>query len=215
MSSTVAAAVQLLATSSRGPHQVQHVVVEMPVRLLIAARFVIESSRLGVKPAEQAERLGISKALLLDFASGGREIGSSVLAAAAAVGLDVQYLVTGVRSTNLPAVKAALTSQSAEATGPAEFAPAKPQPPEKSTNNKVRVTTDELVRRRRLRDLITAEGCSLAAWSRANGLDANVVAAVFDGKLIGKTGEAHRVCRALEVLEAECASENGSQPKAA
>ena len=66
----------------------------------LAIRLTEERSRLGYSQADFARRLDMSREGLRLYETGQRGMGAEFLAAAATIGLDVQNVVTGVRSMN-------------------------------------------------------------------------------------------------------------------
>lgn len=71
---------------------------------VIGARFAQERERLGYTASSFARLLNVTRVTLANVESGKNEFKSGVLVAAAAAGMDVQYVLTGVRSTNLEKV---------------------------------------------------------------------------------------------------------------
>lgn len=67
----------------------------------IALRFTEERARLGFSQADFARKLAISREGLRKYENGQTQIGTELLAAAATLGLDVQYVICGVRSSDL------------------------------------------------------------------------------------------------------------------
>lgn len=66
----------------------------------IAIRVVEERTRTGFSQADFAGKLGISREGLRLYESGQRGISAEFLAQAATLGIDVQYVLLGIRSTN-------------------------------------------------------------------------------------------------------------------
>ncbi|WP_193603429.1 helix-turn-helix domain-containing protein [Agrobacterium sp. MS2] len=71
---------------------------------VIGARFAQERERLGYTASSFARLLNVTRVTLANVESGKNEFKSGVLVAAAAAGMDVQYVLTGVRSTNVEKV---------------------------------------------------------------------------------------------------------------
>jgi transcriptional regulator with XRE-family HTH domain len=70
----------------------------------VAARFTDERKRIGYNQSAFARLLGLSVPGLRNIEAGESEFKVNVLMAAAAAGVDVQYVLTGVRSSNVKAV---------------------------------------------------------------------------------------------------------------
>lgn len=73
--------------------------------LEVGARFAEERELLGYSQASFARLLGISRAGLINIEQGKSDFKVAQLIAAASAGIDVQYVVTGIRSTNTKKVK--------------------------------------------------------------------------------------------------------------
>lgn len=73
----------------------------------MAIRLVEERSRRGYSQADFARQMDISREGLRRYEMGQREIGTEFLARAAGFGIDVQYVLTGVRSRNVEAAEMA------------------------------------------------------------------------------------------------------------
>lgn len=73
----------------------------------IARRFTEERLRLGFSRKNLAHLIGHSAEGLRQIESGRGDMKARALGAAAAVGFDVQYVVTGTRSLNVDEVEAA------------------------------------------------------------------------------------------------------------
>lgn len=71
------------------------------IEVEVASRFTEERERLGLSQNAAAQALGVNRETLRRAEMGLSEVRSSMLAAAAKVGFDVQYIVTGVRSPNI------------------------------------------------------------------------------------------------------------------
>ena len=67
-------------------------------RVLLAVRFTEERARLGFSQADFARKLGVSREGLRLYEAGQRGMPAELLAEAAALGLDVQYVVAGLRA---------------------------------------------------------------------------------------------------------------------
>lgn len=67
----------------------------------MAIRLVEERARCGYSQAGFAGQLEIGREVLRHYELGQREIGTELLARAAALGVDVQYVLTGIRSMNV------------------------------------------------------------------------------------------------------------------
>lgn len=67
----------------------------------IAIRLVEERARIGYSQADFARKLGASRETLRRYEIGESGLSGEFLAQAAALGIDVQYVLTGVRSMNL------------------------------------------------------------------------------------------------------------------
>lgn len=74
----------------------------------IAIRLTEERGRTGYSQADFARKTGISREGLRLYEMGQRSINGEFLSAAAELGMDVQYILTGVRSANLPQVTRAM-----------------------------------------------------------------------------------------------------------
>ncbi|HEY8037978.1 MAG TPA: helix-turn-helix transcriptional regulator [Methylobacter sp.] len=68
----------------------------------ISKRLLDERLRLDKNQAEMAEIGGVAKRTYCNYESGEREPMASFFAGLAAAGADVQYILTGIRSVNLP-----------------------------------------------------------------------------------------------------------------
>lgn len=66
-----------------------------------AERLLEERRRLGLTQDEFAEKAGVSKRTHNYYESGARQPDSDYLSAIARIGADVQYVLTGVRSSNM------------------------------------------------------------------------------------------------------------------
>lgn len=73
----------------------------MSIREDLAIRLIEERARLGFSQSDLARQLEISTETLRRYEVGAREMGAEVLAKSAGLGLDVQYILTGVHSQNL------------------------------------------------------------------------------------------------------------------
>ena len=71
----------------------------------LAIRFVEERSRLRFSQADFADKAGISREGLRLYEAGQRGMSAEFLAEAASLGVDVQYVLTGTHSTNIPATE--------------------------------------------------------------------------------------------------------------
>ncbi|RRW89176.1 helix-turn-helix domain-containing protein [Pandoraea apista] len=69
-------------------------------RAEIAIRLIEERAKAGYSQADFARQLDISGETLRRYEMGLREMGAEFLARAASLGVDVQYILTGARSTN-------------------------------------------------------------------------------------------------------------------
>lgn len=67
----------------------------------LAIRLVEERARLGFSQADFAQKVGISREGLRLYEVGQRGMSAEFLAESASLGLDVQYVLTGMRSSNL------------------------------------------------------------------------------------------------------------------
>lgn len=86
----------------------------------LAIRLTEERGRLGYSQRDFASKLGVAGETLRRYETGAREIGAEFLALAVSLGIDVQYVLTGVRSQNLAAAeKAAAPSVSVAGNGTA------------------------------------------------------------------------------------------------
>ncbi len=83
----------------------------------IAVRLIEERARLGYSQSDFARQLSLSHEGLRRYEMGQREPGIEFLAKAAAFGLDVQYVLTGVRSANLAEAERAAQPASQSAKG--------------------------------------------------------------------------------------------------
>ncbi len=83
---------------------------EKILREELARRLTEERERLGYSLRNFSRQLGISEAGLRNYESGLRGINAEVLARAAAWGVDVQYILTGIHSPNKPEAEKAATS---------------------------------------------------------------------------------------------------------
>lgn len=77
----------------------------MQKRIDLAIRLVEERTRLNFSQADFAEKVGMSREGLRLYEAGQRGMSAEFLAQGVALGIDVQYVLTGVRSTNLSAVE--------------------------------------------------------------------------------------------------------------
>ncbi|RTR82558.1 XRE family transcriptional regulator [Pseudomonas aeruginosa] len=68
-----------------------------PSREAIGARLQIERKRVGLNQDEFAQRVGVAKRTLAGYEAGNADVGASVLALSANIGVDVLYVVTGER----------------------------------------------------------------------------------------------------------------------
>lgn len=75
----------------------------------IAIRLVEERARVGFSQADFAAKLGISREGLRLYEAGQRGISAEFLAQAATLGVDVQYILVGVRSANAKEAEAAVS----------------------------------------------------------------------------------------------------------
>lgn len=75
-------------------------------RAQIGARLQEERQRVGLTQGDFAEKLGIAKRTLAGYEAGTGEIGASALDAARLLGVDVLYVVSGIR---LPLPESALS----------------------------------------------------------------------------------------------------------
>ncbi len=66
----------------------------------IGVRLREERSRLGYSQADICNSCGISKRSYIHYESGDRSPDAEFLGAASKIGMDVQYVVTGIRSEN-------------------------------------------------------------------------------------------------------------------
>lgn len=66
-------------------------------REAIGSRLQEERKRIGLNQDEFAQRVGVAKRTLAGYESGSGEVGAAALAQAAALGVDVLYVVTGER----------------------------------------------------------------------------------------------------------------------
>ncbi|KAF0205503.1 MAG: putative DNA-binding [Gallionellaceae bacterium] len=74
----------------------------------IALRLTEERAKIGFSQADFARKLDISREGLRLYETGQREIGAEFLARAVTLGVDVQYILCGMRSTNLAKVEQAV-----------------------------------------------------------------------------------------------------------
>lgn len=74
----------------------------------LAVRLTEERGRLSYSQRDFASKLGIAGETLRRYEAGAREIGAEFLASAVSLGVDVQYVLTGVRSQNLAAAEKAV-----------------------------------------------------------------------------------------------------------
>lgn len=70
-------------------------------RVEISIRLKDDRTRLGYSQADFARKLEISREGLRLYENGAREIGAEFLAKAVQLGVDVQYVLTGIRSSNV------------------------------------------------------------------------------------------------------------------
>lgn len=75
----------------------------------LAIRLIEERARLGFSQADFANKLGVSREGVRLYESGQRGISGEFLAQTAELGVDVQYVLSGVRSLNLKEVEGATT----------------------------------------------------------------------------------------------------------
>ena len=88
---------------------VMELLQNMSDRIDMAIRLVEERTRLGYTQADFAHQTNISREGLRLYESGQRGISAEFLAQSADLGIDVQYILIGLRSQNLPTMeKAAL-----------------------------------------------------------------------------------------------------------
>lgn len=73
----------------------------------IALRLVEERSRIGYSQRDFADKLGISAETLRRYEIGQSRLDAELLAKSAGYGIDVQYVLTGVKSSNLVATEGA------------------------------------------------------------------------------------------------------------
>lgn len=73
----------------------------MSIRADIAIRLIEERARLGYSQSDFARQLEVSVETIRRYENGLREAGVEFLAKTAGLGVDVQYILTGVKSTNL------------------------------------------------------------------------------------------------------------------
>lgn len=76
----------------------------------IAIRLAEERGRLGISQGEFCRLLGIATETLRRYENGQREMGAEFVAKAATVGVDVQYLLLGIRSANAREAEKAVAS---------------------------------------------------------------------------------------------------------
>lgn len=74
----------------------------------VAARFAEERHRIGYATAALARSLDTSRMAIMNIERGSAELKSGTLLRAIRMGMDGQYILTGVRSPNLDAVEAAI-----------------------------------------------------------------------------------------------------------
>lgn len=74
----------------------------------LAIRLVEERTKLGFSQADMARKAGISREGLRLYETAQRGIAAEFLSVAATLGVDVQYVISGVHSANLKAVEAAV-----------------------------------------------------------------------------------------------------------
>jgi DNA-binding XRE family transcriptional regulator len=67
----------------------------------LAPRLAEERDRLGFSQRDFASKLGVAPQTLSRYENGAREIGAEFLAQAVQLGMDVQYVLTGIRSPNV------------------------------------------------------------------------------------------------------------------
>ncbi|WOD12772.1 helix-turn-helix transcriptional regulator [Pseudomonas sp. NyZ704] len=67
-------------------------------RVMIGARLQLERQRVGLTQGEFAEKIGIAKRTLAGYEGGTSDIGASVLEVARGLGVDVLFVVSGVRT---------------------------------------------------------------------------------------------------------------------
>ncbi|WP_245841351.1 helix-turn-helix domain-containing protein [Pseudomonas abyssi] len=67
-------------------------------RAQIGARLQEERQRVGLTQGEFAEKIGVAKRTLAGYEAGTGEIGATALDAARLVGVDVLYVVSGIRA---------------------------------------------------------------------------------------------------------------------
>lgn len=67
--------------------------------------------------------------------------------------------------------------------------------------SKILAVGDDLERRKKVRAGLRDAGISIATWAKHNRFSYAVVEAVLAGRLLGNSGEAHRVCVALKLKE--------------
>lgn len=77
----------------------------------IAERFRIERERIGYSQAAAARALAISREALRNLENGQSDFKISILASASQLGMDAQFILTGVRSPNLETVEKASAAQ--------------------------------------------------------------------------------------------------------
>lgn len=83
----------------------------------IAIRLVEERARIGYSQADFARKLGASRETLRRYEIGESGLSGEFLAQAAALGIDVQYVLTGVKSPNAAEVERAVQPASQSAKG--------------------------------------------------------------------------------------------------
>lgn len=84
----------------------------------LAIRLIEERGRLGYSQADFAKKTDITREGLRLYETGQRRISADFLVEVAALGGDVQYIISGVKSTNLRDVEATFTPTSVAATAP-------------------------------------------------------------------------------------------------
>ncbi|MBB5017407.1 transcriptional regulator with XRE-family HTH domain [Chitinivorax tropicus] len=81
----------------------------------IAIRMVEERARIGYSQADFARKLGISRETQRRYEIGESGLSGEMLAHAALFGVDVQYVLTGIRSLNAQAAQQAVMEQGSDA----------------------------------------------------------------------------------------------------
>ena len=102
--------------------------MEKDFRIDLAIRLVEERARLRYSQADFASKTGLSREGLRLYEAGQRGMSAEFLAQAALLGLDVQYVLIGVRSKNLDEVEEAASSPSS---------PSAPQSPAATLNQTI------------------------------------------------------------------------------